>query len=92
MHRAMSRIETFEAICTHCDGLGEQRERLLSFEEVAALGFTQMMAYQARNVAGWDLRYDLGYMRRRCVACAGDGFRPAGPSVPAAGSRQERCL
>jgi hypothetical protein len=81
----VSRIPTFEVICTHCDGLGEQRERLLSLEEITAMGSAQVMAYQARNVAGWDLRYDLGYMRRRCEPCVGEGFRPAGPSVPTVG-------
>jgi hypothetical protein len=78
----VNRIPTFEVICTHCDGLGEQREKLLSFEGVSAMEPAHALAYQARNVAGWDLRYDLGYMRRRCEPCTGEGFRPAGPSVP----------
>jgi hypothetical protein len=77
-----------EVICTRCDALGEERQKLHSFAEMAAMGPQAALAYGARNVAGWDLRYDLGYMRRRCEACNGEGFRPAGPSVPIVQKRE----
>ena len=57
------------AICTTCDGLGEERKRV---------------THPAQNVYGWRPESPTStWWRRRCATCGGDGYVEAGkPSVP----------
>ena len=71
-----------ELICSRCDGLGEERRKLYSPEELFAAGSEFTRHYMGSNCAGWDLQYGKDYMRRRCEVCDGTGFRPSGASVP----------